>query len=113
MPYSFRSSGRPASRRGSYAAPRFNKRQNKKDYIDPSKFIKSARRAEAQNFVALHTFADFAVHPVLNANLQAKGFAAPSPIQDQTIPLGLAGKDVLGVANTGPAKSIAFALPVL
>jgi superfamily II DNA/RNA helicase len=37
----------------------------------------------------------------------------PSPIQDQTIPLGLAGKDVIGIANTGTGKTIAFAIPVL
>jgi superfamily II DNA/RNA helicase len=37
----------------------------------------------------------------------------PSPIQDQTIPLGLAGKDVVGIANTGTGKTAAFAVPVL
>ena len=37
----------------------------------------------------------------------------PSPIQDQTIPLGLEGRDVIGLANTGTGKTAAFAIPVI
>ena len=46
-------------------------------------------------------------------NLADKGFVTPTPIQDQTIPQGLAGRDVVGVANTGTGKTAAFALPIL
>jgi ATP-dependent RNA helicase RhlE len=45
--------------------------------------------------------------------LANKGYVTPSPIQDQTIPAALAGKDVIGIANTGTGKTAAFALPVL
>ena len=50
--------------------------------------------------------------PVLEA-LSAVGYEAPSPIQARTIPVLLAGSDVLGQAQTGTGKTAAFALPVL
>ncbi len=49
----------------------------------------------------------------LNQALQGIGYETPSPIQARTIPLLLAGKDVLGQAQTGTGKTAAFALPVL
>ena len=45
--------------------------------------------------------------------LRARGYAAPTPIQQQAIPYLLAGKDLLGIAQTGTGKTAAFALPVL
>jgi ATP-dependent RNA helicase DeaD len=50
--------------------------------------------------------------PVLAA-LVAIGYESPSPIQAQTIPVLLAGSDVLGQAQTGTGKTAAFALPIL
>jgi len=50
--------------------------------------------------------------PLLTA-LDAVGYETPSPIQAQTIPLLLQGKDVLGQAQTGTGKTAAFALPLL
>lgn len=50
--------------------------------------------------------------PILSALAQV-GYQAPSPIQSQTIPLLLQGKDVLGQAQTGTGKTAAFALPLL
>ena len=45
--------------------------------------------------------------------LRARGYAAPTPIQQQAIPRLLAGDDLLGIAQTGTGKTAAFALPVL
>ena len=50
--------------------------------------------------------------PVLQA-VRDLGYETPTPIQAQTIPLMLAGRDVLGQAQTGTGKTAAFALPVL
>jgi len=50
--------------------------------------------------------------PILKA-LKDVGYETPSPIQTQTIPLLLEGRDVLGQAQTGTGKTAAFALPVL
>ncbi|MGO1181772.1 MAG: DEAD/DEAH box helicase [Micrococcaceae bacterium] len=49
---------------------------------------------------------------VLSA-LEDLGYETPSPIQEQTIPLLLAGRDVVGLAQTGTGKTAAFALPAL
>src|SRR6516225_6760571 len=43
----------------------------------------------------------------------AAGYKAPTPIQDQAIPHVLAGRDVLGIAQTGTGKTAAFTLPML
>ena len=43
----------------------------------------------------------------------AAGFDMPKPIQEQAIPAQLAGRDILGVAQTGSGKTAAFALPIL
>ncbi len=43
----------------------------------------------------------------------AAGFQEPRPIQAETIPVALAGRDVLGLAETGTGKTAAFALPLL
>ncbi len=50
--------------------------------------------------------------PVLKG-LDSVGYETPTPIQAQTIPPLLAGKDVLGEAQTGTGKTAAFALPIL
>ena len=49
---------------------------------------------------------------VLNA-VTAAGYTQPTPIQEQAIPFALAGRDVLGIAQTGTGKTAAFTLPML
>ncbi|HVI60943.1 MAG TPA: DEAD/DEAH box helicase [Candidatus Saccharimonadales bacterium] len=83
------------------------------EYINPARFVAAAKPAPANETTARHRFADFDIDPLLKANLAAKGFVTPSPIQDQTIPLALDGHDVIGLANTGTGKTAAFAVPVL
>jgi ATP-dependent RNA helicase DeaD len=59
------------------------------------------------------TFNQFALNnPMLKA-LDDVGYETPTPIQAQTIPLLLEGKDVIGQAQTGTGKTAAFALPIL
>lgn len=94
-------------------AQRDNRSKIRGEYIDPSRFVKAATLSNAEIYEPKHTFADFAIHDLLRANLTAKGYDIPSPVQDQAIPLGLAGKNVIGIASTGTGKTAAFALPVL
>ena len=58
-------------------------------------------------------FNQLALAPALLKALDEVGYETPSPIQAQTIPLLLQGKDVLGQAQTGTGKTAAFALPLL
>jgi ATP-dependent RNA helicase DeaD len=59
------------------------------------------------------SFAELGLPPALLEALSAVGYETPSPIQAQTIPPLLAGRDVLGQAQTGTGKTAAFALPLL
>jgi ATP-dependent RNA helicase RhlE len=61
----------------------------------------------------LNSFTEFGLaEPILRA-LTEERYATPTPIQSQTIPLVLAKRDVIGIAQTGTGKTAAFALPIL
>jgi ATP-dependent RNA helicase RhlE len=116
MPYNSRTAPRKFGARNSYHAQpsrRGHSKGPRKDYIHPSRFVKVAAPVAETPYEAQHQFPDFGMQPVLLANLARKGFVQPSPIQDQAIPLGMAGRDVIGLANTGTGKTVAFAVPVL
>ncbi|MFZ0325314.1 MAG: DEAD/DEAH box helicase [Actinomycetes bacterium] len=59
------------------------------------------------------TFADLGLRKKLLAALTSLGYEEPTPIQAETIPHLLAGRDLLGQAATGTGKTAAFALPLL
>ena len=61
----------------------------------------------------ISTFSQFDLKPALHKALDEVGYETPTPIQEQTIPLLLEKKDVLGQAQTGTGKTAAFALPLL
>jgi len=98
-----------SSRRSSFS----NKRKSTKQYIHPSKFVQAAKPRTEISYEAVHRFDDFEVHELIKQNLKTRGFTTPTPIQDQAIPHGLSGKDIVGIANTGTGKTIGFALPLL
>ncbi len=58
-------------------------------------------------------FSEFELDPRLQAGIVAMGYVQPTPIQVAAIPEVLAGRDVLGVAQTGTGKTAAFMLPIL
>ncbi len=59
------------------------------------------------------TFRDLGLSPEILQTLETLGYAEPTPIQAQAIPLLLEGHDVLGQAQTGTGKTAAFTLPAL
>ena len=59
------------------------------------------------------TFADLGLNAELLESLNGMGYVKPSPIQLECIPHLLAGRDVLGMAQTGSGKTAAFSLPLL
>jgi len=59
------------------------------------------------------SFNNFELSPEVVRGTQAMGFTEPTPIQLRAFPIILAGKDLIGTAQTGTGKTAAFALPIL
>ncbi|CAI8297284.1 MAG: DEAD-box ATP-dependent RNA helicase CshA [Opitutia bacterium UBA7350] len=59
------------------------------------------------------TFSDLGLCPELLEGVRRLGFESPSPIQAETIPVALAGRDIVGLSQTGSGKTAAFGLPAL
>ncbi|AXQ23622.1 DEAD/DEAH box helicase [Acinetobacter wuhouensis] len=59
------------------------------------------------------TFADFSLDESLQKALESLGFTTPTPVQEQSIPAALEGKDLLVSSQTGSGKTAAFLLPTL
>ena len=96
---------RPMTRR-----PRIGRSQ----FSDVSKFIKKAIPiSEDKPYVAVNSFTGFSVDERLKKNVLVAGYHCPTPIQDQAIPHILNGRDIVGIANTGTGKTVAFIFPLL
>ena len=92
--------------------------QGKRNYqempVDLSKLINKAQPIEeATPFTPIHKFTDFEIDSELKDNIVTKGYALPTPIQDQSIPVVLSGADIVGIANTGTGKTAAFLVPLI
>ncbi|MBI2097030.1 MAG: DEAD/DEAH box helicase [Candidatus Sungbacteria bacterium] len=61
----------------------------------------------------MQSFDELPIAPLLKENLKRARLAIPMPIQARAVPVALEGKDVLGTAQTGTGKTVAFALPIL
>ena len=59
------------------------------------------------------SFNDFDLAEPITRALATENYVTPTPIQSQTIPLAMSGRDVIGIAQTGTGKTAAFALPIL
>lgn len=59
------------------------------------------------------TFNELNIIPAILKALSKENYTSPTPIQEQAIPAVLAGKDLLGVAQTGTGKTAAFAVPII
>ena len=69
-----------------------------------------ARLRQENNFLK---FSELGLNDALLKAIKRSGFEEATPIQEQTIPLALQGKDVIGQAQTGTGKTAAFGLPIL
>ena len=70
-------------------------------------------QAEAEPVTPLATFSDLELSEPVARAVSDLGFEAPTPIQARSIPLLLAGRDLIGQAQTGTGKTAAFALPLI
>ncbi|MFN0264949.1 DEAD/DEAH box helicase [Tepidamorphus sp. 3E244] len=61
----------------------------------------------------MSNFEMFGLAPTLKKAIDAAGFSEPTPIQQEAIPLAMQGRDVMGLAQTGTGKTLAFGLPLI
>ncbi len=61
----------------------------------------------------MSTFADLGLPPNILKAVDRLGFKEPTPIQEQSIPMAVQGNDILGSAQTGTGKTLAFAIPMV
>ena len=100
--------------RAPYRGPRRSSKRNTGAGIDVSRFINKAQPAEeVVAYEPKYSFADFEIDSLIKRNIEKKGYKTPTPIQDQSIPAILSGKDIVGIANTGTGKTGAFLIPLL
>lgn len=82
--------------------------------LDTRLFInKAVPVATTKTHVPETSFADMPIHALLKKNISARGFEYPTPIQDRAIPHILAGRDIVGKAQTGTGKTAAFLIPMI
>ncbi len=72
-----------------------------------------ARICRTNQLIQPMSFSLLGLSPVFLKTLQVQGYAKPTPIQEQAIPVVLAKKDVLGIAKTGSGKTASYVLPIL
>ncbi len=95
-------------------APHRRQNNSRQSSVHYSRFINKAVPAEDEiAYVPQNTFATFGLNERLTDTLRHIGYESPSPIQDQSIPPALEGKDIIGLANTGTGKTAAFLLPTI
>ena len=59
------------------------------------------------------SFSELGIAPKILGILEYHKFIIPTPIQHQAIPVALEGKDIIGIAQTGTGKTLAFGLPLI
>lgn len=109
---------RPGANAGWKNKPRKNSRFRKKRFsgnaINVNRFVNKAEAVKSTEiFKPQNSFDGFKICNALKNSIKHRGFDAPMPIQDRAIPAILAGRDVIGLANTGTGKTAAFLIPMI
>jgi superfamily II DNA/RNA helicase len=73
----------------------------------------AAVQGVSKKVYSLTSFHDFTLNNAITRALAEEKYLTPTPIQAQTIPTVMSGRDVIGIAQTGTGKTAAFALPIL
>jgi len=73
----------------------------------------AGRAANKESYVTVTCFSELGLAEPIQRALKARNHTIPTPIQARAIPELLAGKDIMGIAQTGTGKTAAFALPIL
>ena len=75
-----------------------------KSYNDPNKSLNKSK---------MNNFNELLIENKLKKSIQFADFKTPTPIQSQSIPISLEGRDILGTSQTGTGKTLAFIIPML
>jgi ATP-dependent RNA helicase RhlE len=81
-------------------------------FINSAKFVNKSVK-DKKEYLPENIFNEFDIDEKLKTNIARRGYKNPTEIQDKTIPLIIQGRDVIGVANTGTGKTVAFLLPLV
>jgi ATP-dependent RNA helicase DeaD len=95
------------------APPRFSRRRTGPVHVEAEIARNGGEHPASAPTMSKSAFAALGLREPLVRTLAALGYEAPTPIQERTIPLLLAGRDLIGQAQTGTGKTAAFALPIL
>lgn len=90
-----------------------NNRKKAVSSIDPNMLIKKVVKQEVKTYMPPRSFDQMPISANLRANLHAKEFKHPTQIQNDTLEYLIAGRDLMGVANTGTGKTGAFLIPII
>ena len=81
--------------------------------VDDKDALESVPETAQAEATVPKSFQDLGIIDSLCDACAALGYKAPTPIQNEAIPLALQGRDLIGLAETGSGKTAAFALPIL
>lgn len=90
-----------------------NGSSRKRAHIHSSKYINKDTTPVENDIIVKNSFNDFQIDPRIKQNIYMHGYRIPTPIQDQAIGQILAGRDLIGIANTGTGKTAAFLIPLI
>lgn len=105
---------------GAYHKAAAGQRQNKTHKqkkvvatVDPTLLVRKAVNETSALFNTVQRFQQMPIHQKILANLASKGFDRPTQIQEESFGHLAAGRDLLGIADTGTGKTAAFLIPVI
>jgi len=82
--------------------------------ISATKAVNAIKQNQpVENYVPVNKFEDYKISPQVLENIKLKGYATPTPIQDQIMNSIIEGRDAIGIANTGTGKTAAFLIPLV
>jgi ATP-dependent RNA helicase DeaD len=103
----------PRAGRPVYCSDCFNTRKQQGGKLDPIGQPTSLPVTQEDQATHRNVFPKLTLMPTTRAGIAKMGITEPTPIQEATIPVLLAGRDVIGQARTGSGKTLAFTIPMI